>query len=54
MIIKKLNKVGVNSRTILIDKNIIELLNLGNYVTFEVKDNKIIIGRYEENEIIKR
>ena len=43
MIIKKLNKVGVNSKTILIDKKILDLLGIEDLVSLEIKDNKLVI-----------
>jgi hypothetical protein len=49
MVIKKLNRVGKNSRSILIDKNIIKLLEIKDKVTLEIENGKIILTPFKED-----
>lgn len=46
MRIKKLARRGKNSKYVLIDKSILDLLGFGDYVSFELKDDSIIIKPY--------
>ena len=48
MIIKKLNKVGTNSKCVLLDKSILKLLGITDKVKLEVKDNSIILSPIKE------
>jgi hypothetical protein len=49
MLIKKLMKVGTNSKCIVIDKNIIELLGIEEKLTMEFEDGKIILTPIKED-----
>lgn len=48
MVIKKLSRVGKNSKYVLIDRNIIELLNIKDKVTLEIENGKIILTPLKE------
>lgn len=50
MVIKKLSRVGKNSRYILIDKNIIELLGIKERMILEIENGKIILTPIKEDE----
>ena len=57
MRIKKLAKRSKDCSYVLIDKAIIQALNFGEYVSFEVKNDSIIIKPYRgdvPDEFIKR
>lgn len=49
MIIKKLNKVGVNSKAVLIDQTILKLLGITDKIQLEVIDGKIILTPIKED-----
>lgn len=48
--IKKLNKTGRGSKCILIDKSIIDLLNIDTHLKLDIENGKIILTPIKKEE----